>query len=93
MYRHMILFNSKDKDAVDKCCRDLIAHQDEIAGLLHAEYIENASPYGNGYDQLGVMDFVDQTAFDEWTKHPLHQSIREKLAEHTTRFSFDYLIP
>ena len=59
MFKHIVLFKSKDKEAIKSICKHVMSLKQEIPGLLSIKYAENLTDNANGYNQMAIMLGVD----------------------------------
>ena len=78
MFIHLFAFRWKPGVTDDqKQCSitEIRKLQGQIPGLVETCVGINTSPRGQGYELGGVMKFADQSAFDVYGSHPVHQRL------------------
>ncbi|MBU0743898.1 MAG: Dabb family protein [Gammaproteobacteria bacterium] len=90
MFKHVILFKSKQPELIRSICEHVIAIKEEMPGLLEVEYFENLTDNTQGYDQMAVMSFDRRGSFSGWQNHPYHAQAVKQLKEFAELIFFDY---
>ena len=62
-------------EQIEKARKEIAAFQGVIPGLVSVRVGKNQSEKNKGYTFGGVMEFMDQAAFEAYTVHPAHKAL------------------
>jgi hypothetical protein len=90
MFKHVILFKTKDPNSIKLICEHVMSIKNEISGLLDVYYYETLTDNAKGFNQMAIMEFNTRANFANWSNHSYHKQAVNQLKEIADTLFFDY---